>query len=132
MWVHNCSQYHIALGVHPDAGPCGVLIQIADTHTEFITPKCTFSAVHRYMFDDASCSDEDDPPACLITREQAASIMGILYSAYRSGANVIVQCPVGLSRSGAVVEIAALIGFEPTETYRLPSLSVKYALIEYF
>lgn len=131
MWIHNCSKYKLALGRHPDPGPCSILIQIDDHDTRHVKPLREFASVHQYNFDDVASEVDDDVIAQLrpITHDQALGIVQILKYAQYTHSNVIVQCPVGLSRSGAVVEVAQLLGFEPTDAYKLPSLSVKYALL---
>lgn len=109
------------------------MIQIEDPDTQHIKPLRDFASVHQYHFDDVAVEIHPDEINRLrpIAHDQALSIVQILKYAQYTNSNVIVQCPVGLSRSGAVVEVAHHLGFESTDAYRLPSLSVQYALLNH-
>jgi hypothetical protein len=44
--------------------------------------------------------------------------------------NVVVHCHAGICRSGAVVEVASIMGFTPTDKYRQPNLRVKHKMMQ--
>ena len=44
--------------------------------------------------------------------------------------NVVVHCHAGICRSGAVVEVAEMMGFTPTDRYRQPNLRVKHKMMK--
>jgi len=44
--------------------------------------------------------------------------------------NVIVHCHAGICRSGAVVEVASMMGFTPTDRYRQPNMRVKQKMMK--
>jgi len=44
--------------------------------------------------------------------------------------NVVVHCHAGLCRSGAVVEVASMMGFTPVEKLRIPNLRVKHKMMK--
>jgi protein tyrosine phosphatase len=44
--------------------------------------------------------------------------------------NVLVHCHAGICRSGAVVEVGTILGFTPTERFRLPNLRVKHKMMK--
>jgi protein-tyrosine phosphatase len=66
----------------------------------------------------------------LISDEQAEEIAAILQEALENDHNVLVHCVVGQCRSGAVVEVAELIGFDECFRYRLPNIRVKSKLMQ--
>jgi predicted protein tyrosine phosphatase len=44
--------------------------------------------------------------------------------------NVVVHCMAGICRSGAVVEVGVMMGFNDCEKYRQPNLRVKHKLMK--
>ena len=44
--------------------------------------------------------------------------------------NVVVHCHAGICRSGAVVEVATMMGFTATDRYRQPNLRVKSKMMK--
>jgi len=44
--------------------------------------------------------------------------------------NVIVHCAAGICRSGAVVEAGVVLGFDDTQTMRIPNTLVKTSILE--
>lgn len=108
--------------------PGSVLIQIVDPGAEFPEPKYPYHEVHRFEFLDA---DEDQPALAdfLITEEQASKIVAILVKALDEDRMVVVHCVAGLCRSGAVVEVGTIMGFEDPRRIRHPNIYVKRMLI---
>jgi predicted protein tyrosine phosphatase len=108
-----------------------MLIQIADPATFFPDPKHTFKEVHQFEFLDAEDDDVErfgEEP--LITDEQAAELVRLLQHAQENRMNVVVHCHAGICRSGAVVEVATMMGFTPSDRYRQPNLRVKHKMMK--
>jgi predicted protein tyrosine phosphatase len=42
----------------------------------------------------------------------------------------VVHCAAGICRSGAVVEVAVMMGFVDTNMHRIPNSMVKYKLMQ--
>jgi predicted protein tyrosine phosphatase len=125
-WIENVSKSDVALGFHMDAGPNAMLIRIQDPATFFgkIARADMFKEVHEFEFLDAEDEDgfEDEVK---ISDEQAQQLVALLKKAQENSMNVVVHCHAGICRSGAVVEVASMMGFTPTERYRQPNLRVK-------
>ena len=63
---------------------------------------------------------------------QAEKIASLLVKALDEDRDVLVHCVVGQCRSGAVVEVAEMIGFDECPRYRHPNVRVKRKLMEQF
>jgi len=125
-WIENVSKSDVALGFHMDAGPNAMLIRIQDPATFFgkVARADMFKEVHEFEFLDAE--DQDGfPDEAKISDEQAEQLVALLKKAQENSMNVVVHCHAGICRSGAVVEVASMMGFTPTERYRQPNLRVK-------
>jgi protein-tyrosine phosphatase len=70
------------------------------------------------------------PDETKISDEQAAQIVALLQRAIDNHMNVVVHCHAGICRSGAVVEVATMMGFDATARYRQPNLRVKYKMMK--
>ena len=128
-WIENVSRDDIRHGRHYDCGENSMLIQISDPPGDHPTPKCNFREVHQFDFLDAEDSD-DFPEEAKISDEQAAEIVRLLIHALDNCMNVVVHCHAGICRSGAVVEVASMMGFTPTDRYRQPNLHVKHKMMK--
>ena len=128
-WIENISWDDCKNGWHYDCGDNSMLIQIADPATFFPEPKRTFKEVHQFEFLDA---EDDDPfdDDFKISDSQATCIVGLLQKALNNSMNVVVHCHAGICRSGAVVEVASMMGFTPTDRYRQPNLRVKHKMMK--
>lgn len=128
-FIENVSKSDVRLGHHYDAGPNAMLIRIQDPATEFGKIKYDFKEVYEFEFLDAEDSDgfEDE---CKIQDEQAQEIVRLLQRALENRMNVVVHCHAGICRSGAVVEVATMMGFTPADRYRQPNLRVKRKLMQ--
>lgn len=127
-WIENCSMADIRLGHHYDAGSNSMLIQITDPGVAPPIPKRDFSLIHEFQFLDAE--DEDGfPDELKFSTEQANQIAQLLLYAKDNHMNVVVHCHMGICRSGAVVEVAEIMGFTPTDRFRQPNLRVKSRLM---
>jgi predicted protein tyrosine phosphatase len=128
-WIENVSWDDIKNGWHSDMGENCMLIQIADPNTFFPKPKHIFKEIHQFEFLDAI--DQDGfPESEKISDEQARQIVLLLQKALDNSMNVIVHCHAGIFRSGAVVEVASIIGFTPTERLRIPNERVKHKMMK--
>jgi protein-tyrosine phosphatase len=76
---------------------------------------------------------EDDDvlaPEFGITDAQAAELVRLLQHALEHRMNVVVHCFAGICRSGAVVEVATMLGFVDPGRFRLPNMRVKRKMME--
>ena len=128
-WIENISWDDCKNGWHYDCGDNSMLIQIANPATFFPDPKRTFKEVHQFEFLDAEDDDRFDEDF-KISDEQAAELVRLLQHALENCMNVVVHCHAGICRSGAVVEVASMMGFTPTERYRQPNLRVKHKMMK--
>jgi predicted protein tyrosine phosphatase len=129
MWIKNYSQEDIISGSHQDPGDNSLLIQIVDPSDDFPTPLFPFKQVYQFKFGDFE--DKDDYPDNLkCSDQQAEQIVAILQHAIDHQMNVIVHCFVGVCRSGAVVEVGVMMGFEESTRWRQPNLRVKHKLMK--
>ncbi len=128
-FIENVSKQDVALGFHMDAGPNAMLIRIQDPATEFGKIKYPFKEVYEFEFLDAEDDDcfEDEVK---ISDEQAVEIVRLLQRAQENAMNVVVHCHAGICRSGAVVEVATMMGFTPSDRYRQPNLRVKSKMMK--
>jgi rhodanese-related sulfurtransferase len=128
-WIENVSRDAVRNGQHFDAGPNAMLIQISDPPGNHPTPKYNFKEVHGFDFLDAEDADGFDDDF-KISDEQAAQIVGLLQHALDNSMNVVVHCHAGICRSGAVVEVATMMGFTATERLRIPNMRVKHRMMK--
>jgi protein tyrosine phosphatase len=128
-WIENVSWDAVKNGFHSDMGQNAMLIQIADPATFFPVPKHTFKEVHQFEFLDAEDGDRF-PDECMIQDEQAVELVRLLQNALDKSMNVLVHCHAGICRSGAVVEVGSMMGFTPTERFRMPNLRVKHKMMK--
>lgn len=128
-FIENVSKADVTLGHHYDAGPNAMLIRIQDPATYFAIPKQKFKETHCFEFLDAEDSD-GFPDECKISDEQAVELVTLLQRAIDNHMNVVVHCHAGICRSGAVVEVATMMGFTPTDRFRQPNLRVKHKMMK--
>ena len=127
-WVENVSRNDIVTGRHSPAGNDTVLIQIVSPAGGTPVPNATFYETHQFEFLDIE-STETELGEFAITDQQAEAIIEILHSALSRKLNVIVHCNAGICRSGAVAEVAHIMGFDTVGRYRQPNLLVKHKLM---
>lgn len=128
-WIENVSWDDVKNGWHSDMGENSMLIQIADPATFFPIPKKTFKEIHRFEFLDAEDGDRF-PEEAMVSDEQAEQLVFLLHHAKAKSMNVLVHCHAGICRSGAVVEVASMMGFTATDRYRQPNLRVKHKMMK--
>ena len=93
------------------------------------TPKYSFKETHEFEFLDAE--DQDGfPEEAKISDTQAAEIVRLLQHAFDNHMNVVVHCTAGICRSGAVVEVGVMMGFQDCERFRSPNLRVKHRMMK--
>mgnify|MGYP006293796441 FL=1 len=131
-FIENISWDDCKHGWHYDCGDNAMLIQIADPAIFFPEPKHTFKEVHQFEFLDPEDTDVDrwGGDEFFITDEQAAELVRLLQHAQENRMNVVVHCHAGICRSGAVVEVATMMGFTPSDRYRQPNLRVKHKMMK--
>ena len=128
-WIENVAASDVSTGFHYDCGPNAMLISITDPAGWKPLPKHNFREVHEFEFLDAE--DEDGfPDECKISDEQAEQLVALLNRAKENAMNVVVHCHAGICRSGAVVEVATMMGFTATDRYRQPNLRVKSKMMK--
>lgn len=127
--IQNVSFGDIEIGRHFDCGNQAILIQIVDPHEVFPVPKHTFDKVYKFEFLD-HINEQDSLGKYCIKRYQAESIVKILQDALKEDRNVVVHCHAGICRSGAIVEVGVMMGFQDTENLRIPNILVKKKLLQ--
>lgn len=134
MRIENCAMEDVRVGDHTDFGPDTIIIQITDPAVDPPIATKKFKQYHYFEFLDIDDSDIDkhgeDFGVFAITEEQAKQLVEILKSAKENNYNVLVHCHAGVCRSGAVVEVAEAMGFEPTNRFRAPNLRVKHLMMK--
>jgi predicted protein tyrosine phosphatase len=128
-FIENVSKSDVFNGHHYDAGENSMLIRIQDPATEFGKVKYPFKEVYEFEFLDAEDPD-GFPDECKIQDEQAEQIVDLLKRALEKRMNVVVHCHAGICRSGAVVEVATMMGFTPSDRFRQPNLRVKHKMMK--
>jgi predicted protein tyrosine phosphatase len=128
-WIENVAAADIPTGFHHDVGPNSMLISITDPAGWRPEAKHDFKERHDFEFLDAE--DEDGfPDEAKISDTQAEQIVALLQRALENRMNVVVHCMAGICRSGAVVEVGVMMGFNDCEKYRQPNLRVKHKLMK--
>lgn len=128
-FIENISWDDCKNGWHYDCGDNAMLIQITDPATFFPVPKRQFKETHQFEFLDAEDGDSF-PEEAMISDEQATELVRLLNHAKENCMNVVVHCHAGICRSGAVVEVASMMGFTPSDRYRQPNLRVKSKMMK--
>lgn len=123
-WIVNEPLSEIINGNHPYEKGNTALIRILDEYTE-IPPYHKFERVFEYVF-----LDIEEETNKSITKNQGISIISALQYCLDNNINVVVHCTVGLCRSGAVVEVAEMLGFQRCRKLRMPNLLVKRILMD--
>jgi len=125
LWIENVPAIAIPTADHFAAGENSMLIQIMDTCSSWWPePKHKFKEVYKFEFLDIG-DDAGELEEFGCTEEQAVALVELLKRAQENRMQVVVHCHAGICRSGAVVEVAEMMGFTPVERYRLPNSRVK-------
>ena len=130
-FIENVSKQDVTLGFHMDAGSNAMLIRIQDPATFFgkVARADMFKEVYEFEFLDAE-DDDGFPDEAKISDEQAAELVRLLQRAQEKHMNVVVHCHAGICRSGAVVEVASMMGFTPADRLRIPNMRVKHKMMK--
>lgn len=129
-YIENISAVDCQFGNHMDPAPNTMLIQIADPTGWMPTPKYAFKEAHQFRFADVEV-EVGDPLECDgISDDQAVLLVGLLKHAIDNRMNVVVHCMAGICRSGAVVEVATMMGFADCRNYRRPNIMVKTKMMQ--
>ncbi len=128
-WIENVARDDVRNGWHYDCGDNSMLIQISDPPGDHPTPKRQFKEVYQFDFLDAEDADGFDEDF-KISDEQATELVRLLQRALDKSMNVVVHCHAGICRSGAVVEVATMMGFTATDRFRQPNLRVKHKMMK--
>lgn len=132
-YIENCSLDDFVKGNHRVSPKGAIAIQIIDPGDETPSPKeDVFDKRYVFEFLDAEEVSRFTPHNYLISDEQSSQIASILLDALCQGKDVIVHCVAGMCRSGAVVEVAEMIGFNKCPRHRHPNVLVKRKLMEQF
>ena len=137
-WIENIPLENVAKGQHHACGANSMLIQISDHDMAFPTPKHEFKEVHQFTFldieEDGMTNTGDgqtiDMSEFAITDVQAQELVRLLQHAWENRMNVVVHCHAGICRSGAVVEVAEIMGFTPVDKFRSPNMRVKHKMMK--
>lgn len=130
MWIENVAKSDIPKGFHHDAGPNSMLIQIVDPPGDFPVPKHQFREVHQFQFLDIEEKDFALEEEMKITDVQARELVRLLQHALDNHMNVVVHCVAGVCRSGAVVDVGVMMGFDDAGAFRAPNLMVKHRMMK--
>lgn len=128
-WIENVSFGDIPKGRHHNAGENSMLIQIVDPAMEFPQPMHKFKETHQFQFLDLEVGDAFGEEF-KVTDAQAAELVRLLQHALDKRMNVVVHCVAGVCRSGAVVEVGVMMGFDDCEGFRSPNLMVKHKMMK--
>lgn len=122
-FIENVSLDDVVKGNHYRAH---ILIQIVDP--DMVHPEPAYKGFEkRHTFSFLDVEESDDPLAP--TRDHAEDIAEILKDAFLLKKSVTVHCVAGICRSGAVVEVGVMMGFQDLEKYRQPNLLLKGLLM---
>lgn len=128
LFIENVAKSDIPTGNHFDCGERSILISINDPASYPPVPKHKFAEVHHFEFLDLE-GNEGYGEEFLCTHEDATLLVDILQHALDQRLHVVVHCTAGVCRSGAVVEVAEIMGFTPVDRYRAPNLLVKHRML---
>lgn len=129
MLIENISAIDFQNGVHESFGDNTIAIQITDPCGWVPKNKMEFADIYHFEFLDLE-DEFGDIGEFAITDTQAEDIVDILKEAYDRRMNVVVHCTAGICRSGAVVEVGNMMGFETGNNYRQPNVLVKSKLLK--
>jgi len=136
-FIQNISAEAIKTGTHYPCGDNAMLIQITDPGSTsffstdgFPVPKHQFKDTYQFQFLDCDRADHPVYGGFAITDDDAFNIVKALRHALDNDMNVVVHCHAGICRSGAVAEVASLMGFTLVEGTRIPNVLVKKKMMQ--
>ena len=119
----NWSRFQVEQGVPYQIGARDWLISISDVDTPRAVIADNFDRVLFLKFDDA----ERETDGTLMSEAQAKEIAAFIREADAKGFNVWANCHAGMCRSGAVVEVLGMLGWQIADDYspeRIPNRHV--------
>jgi len=128
-WIENVAASDIPIKFHHDAGENSMLIQITDPASWRPTPAHKFKEIHHFEFLDVEKNDHVDDELMKCSQVQANELVRLLQYALDNRMNVVVHCFAGVCRSGAVVEVGVMMGFDDVGKFRSPNLLVKHKMM---
>jgi len=129
-WIENVAAIDIPKGFHHDAGPNSMLISITDPAGWKPMAFHDFKERHNFEFLDVEKDDFVLEEEMKCSQEQANELVRLLQYALKNRMNVVVHCTAGICRSGAVVEVGAMMGFDDVGKFRSPNLLVKHRMMK--
>jgi hypothetical protein len=129
-WIENVAAIDIPKGHHHAAGPNSMLISISDPAGWKPVAFHDFKERYNFEFLDIERDDFALDEAMRCSQEQANELVRLLQHALANRMNVVVHCTAGICRSGAVVEVGVMLGFDDTERFRSPNLLVKHRMMK--
>ena len=129
-WIENVAADDIPKKFHHRAGENSMLIQITDPASWRPTPAHKFKEIHHFEFLDVEKNDHVDDELMKCSQVQANELVRLLQHALDNKMNVVVHCFAGVCRSGAVVEVGVMMGFDDVGKFRSPNLLVKHKMME--
>jgi predicted protein tyrosine phosphatase len=129
MWIENIAAADVRMKFHHAAGENSMLISICDPAGWRPTAAHEFKERHDFEFLDAEDSD-GFPEEAKFSDAQAEQIVVLLQHALDNRMNVVVHCTAGICRSGAVVEVGVMMGFQDCDRLRIPNIRVKHKLMK--
>lgn len=128
-FIQNVARSDVQKGNHKIPKGDSVWIQIADPDCDFIESKHQFTKQYRFKFLDLE-DDQEYPESLKISEIDAEIIARVLENAILDNMDVIVNCHMGVSRSGAVCDVGVMLGFDDTGVFRAPNMLVKAKLLK--
>lgn len=128
-WIENVAADDIPKKLHHRAGENSMLIQITDPASWRPTPAHKFKEIHHFEFLDVEKNDHVDDELMKCSQTQANELVQLLQHALDNKMNVVVHCFAGVCRSGAVVEVGVMMGFDDVGKFRSPNLLVKHKMM---
>ena len=128
-WIENVAASDIPIKFHHDAGENSMLISITDPASWRPTPAHKFKEIHHFEFLDVEKNDHVDDELMKCSQTQANELVRLLQHALDNKMNVVVHCFAGVCRSGAVVEVGVMMGFDDVGKFRSPNLLVKHKMM---
>lgn len=129
-FIQNVSKDAVRQGHHFDPGFNSLLICINDPGSKWVVPRFPFLQIERFEFLDVEDVDTWCDPELMPQPEHAKRLVEVLQRALQNHQNVVVHCTAGICRSGAVVEVGTMMGFDDTETWRSPNLRLKHLMMQ--
>lgn len=131
--ILNVPKGLISIGRFPDFENY-ILISIDEQFKFPVIPKDKIQPIsyQRFTFGDLEESSDSDDCSCLLfDLEDRDRILEIYRNCLENNIDLLVHCTAGISRSGAIIEVGLLLGFELEHpTHRIPNAYIKSSLLK--